>query len=373
MDEVMAIYERLKDRISQDEFLALVEEKENLMGGLTDKKTTALLVAYDMGEKQNQMKIAQVTSETSNVVVVGKVIACSDVRTFAREDGSTGNVANLTLADETGSIRVVLWDQAADMVKVGEVLFGDTIQVSGFVKEGRSGLEISLGRSGSIDKVALSQDIQVRMEPYYIQEVRSGMSNVHVAGKVLDIQEIRNFTRKDGTAGRVRNLTLGDTTGKIRVALWDDSVDKLEQIAVGDTIEISGAYARENTFNNKVEINIGYNSSIRKSSKHVEFKEQISSIADIEPNESYSIMGYVTGLDELREFQRKDGSTGRVVNIHISDDTGRIRISLWDDKTDILQDIDIGTKLQITDCYARTGWNEQVELSVGERSTITIL
>ena len=62
-----------------------------------------------------------------------------------------------------------------------------------------------------------------------------------------------------------------------------------------------------------------------------------------------------------------------MANIHISDNTGRIRVALWDEQTDILHDIDIGTKVQITDCYAKPGWNDEVELSVGKRSTITIL
>jgi len=105
----------------------------------------------------------------------------------------------------------------------------------------------------------------------------------------------------------------------------------------------------------------------------VEFSEKITLIGDIEINESYSIIGYVTGLDELREFQRKDGSTGRVVNIHLSDDSGRIKAALWDKQTEIIHEVDIGTKLQATDCYAKSGWNDEVELSVGERSTITIL
>ena len=373
MDKTTAIYEKLKGRMSHEEFLVLVEQKEKLMGDLADRESAAMLVACDHGVNNDEMKIDKVTSDISNVTVIGKVITCSDVRTFARDDGSAGSVANLTIADDTGSIRVVLWDQAADLVKVGEIGFKDSIQVSGFVKEGRNGLEISIGRGGSVDKVALNEEIQVRIEPYKISEIHSGMSDIHIVGKVLEISDIRTFQRKDATTGRVRNITLGDATGKIRVTVWDDKIDKLDQIALNDNIEIAGAYARENTFSNQVEINTGFNTSIRKSNIVVEYEEKITPIADIVPNESYSVSGYITGLDEIKEFQRKDGVTGRVVNIHISDDTGRIRTSLWDNQTDIISEIDIGTKLMITDCYAKPGWNNEVELSVGERSTITVL
>lgn len=373
MDEITEIYEKIKDRMSMEDFLARMEEKKELLGGLPDDKTLATLVIYDMGEYDDKIKIGQVTLDNSNVTIVGKITVCSDAREFNREDGSTGSVANLTVADETGSIRVVLWESAADLVQVGEIVFGDAVQVSGFVREGRNGLEVSVGRGGSVDKVAMSEEIRVRTEPYRIEEIKAGMSDIHLVGKILDMADTRTFQRKDNSTGKVRNLTLGDPTGKIRLTLWDENVEHVDQLNLGDTIEITGGYSKENSFNNQVEINLGNNSSIKKTSKQVEFSEKITLIGDIEINESYSIIGYVTGLDELREFQRKDGSSGRVVNIHLSDDSGRIKTALWDKQTGIIHEIDIGTKLQLTDCYAKSGWNDEVELSVGERSTITIL
>ena len=373
MEKVMEIYEKLKDRISLEEFLGLVDEKEAQMAGLADKDTAAKLVALGMGISDDEKKIGEVTLELSKVVLVGKVIACSDVRVFNREDGSSGNVANLTLADETGSIRVVLWDDAADLVKVGEIVFGDSVQVSGFVREGRNGLEVSVGRGGKIDKIALNEDIQVRIDPYQINEIKVGMGNVYLIAKLLDISDIRTFQRKDGSTGKVRNVTLGDATGKIKVTLWDDNADTFTDIKPGDNIEITGGYAKENSFSNQVEINLGNNSSIRTSSKKIEFKEQFTPIADIVPKQQYNVEGHITGLDELKKFQRKDGSDAQVLNIHISDESGRIRAALWGEQADIIQDIDLGTRVQVIDCYAKPGWNDEVELSVGERSRIIIV
>ena len=373
MEKVMEIYEKLKDRISLEEFLGLVDEKEAQMAGLADKDTAAKLVALGMGISDDEKKIGEVTLELSKVVLVGKVIACSDVRVFNREDGSSGNVANLTLADETGSISVVLWDDAADLIKVGEIVFGDSIQVSGFVREGRNGLEVSVGRGGKVDKIALNEDIQVRIDPYQINEIKAGMGNVYLIAKLLDISDIRTFQRKDGSTGKVRNVTLGDATGKIKVTLWDENADTFNDIKPGDNIEITGGYAKENSFSNQVEINLGNNSSIRTSSKKIEFKEQFTPIADIVPKQQYNVEGHITGLDELKQFQRKDGSAAQVLNIHISDESGRIRAALWGEQADIIQDIDLGTRVQVIDCYAKPGWNDEVELSVGERSRIIIV
>ncbi len=168
-------------------------------------------------------------------------------------------------------------------------------------------------------------------------------------------------------------MTLGDATGKIKVTLWDDNADTFTDIKPGDNIEITGGYAKENSFSNQVEINLGNNCSIRTSSKKIEFKEQFTPIADIVPKQQYNVEGHITGLDELKQFQRKDGSAAQVLNIHISDESGRIRAALWGEQADIIQEIDLGTRVQVIDCYAKPGWNDEVELSVGDRSRIIIV
>ena len=54
MEEIMEIYERVKDRLTLEEFLGKVDETESFMGGLADKITAARLVIHNMGETDNQ-------------------------------------------------------------------------------------------------------------------------------------------------------------------------------------------------------------------------------------------------------------------------------------------------------------------------------
>jgi replication factor A1 len=84
-----------------------------------------------------------------------------------------------------------------------------------------------------------------------------------------------------------------------------------------------------------------------------------------------SVAGFVTGLGEVREFQRDDGKAGRVANIYISDDTGRIKVALWGDHVDLLQGLDLGWRAEILDAQAKSGWNDELELSCGWRTRIT--
>src|SRR2546425_12519915 len=50
-------------------------------------------------------------------------------------------------------------------------------------------------------------------------------AEVSIRGEVVAITPVREFTRQDGTKGRVVNVTVKDATGACRVVLWDDDVD----------------------------------------------------------------------------------------------------------------------------------------------------
>lgn len=364
-EELEDIYEKLKNLITEEEFKARVEEKITLMSGLCDLKTAAMLVMHELGVS-DIVKIRDIAP--GNLSFLGKVMDAGEVREFHRNDGSLGRVANLTLGDETGSIRVALWDEAADLVKIGDIKTGQSLSIRGYAKEGPSGLEVNVGRGGSIEH--LEREIAVKIAAQKITEIRKGMEGINVVGKVISVSGIRTFHRRDGSIGKIGSVVIGDETGKIRVILWDGKADF--DFRVGDTIEILNAYARENLYG-LVEIQIGSRGVIRKTELEVKYSEKITPIADIGINEAYTVVGYVSGLEEAREFERNDGTKSKVASIYLSDNTGRIRVALWGDHADLIKDIDIGTKLQILDCYAKPGRNEEVELSVGARSTVQIL
>jgi replication factor A1 len=57
-----------------------------------------------------------------------------------------------------------------------------------------------------------------------------------------------------------------------------------------------------------------------------------------------------------------------VSNIYVSDDSGRIRIALWGDHAPLVDALDIDTGIQVIDAYSKSGFNDEIELSVGNRS-----
>jgi replication factor A1 len=83
-----------------------------------------------------------------------------------------------------------------------------------------------------------------------INEIKQGMSNVAVEGKVLDVSEPRQVNTRYGPK-RVADAVVEDDSGQIKLSLWEDQIDS---VAIGDTVTVSGAYVT--IFRDQVQLNI---------------------------------------------------------------------------------------------------------------------
>ncbi len=368
-EEIEEVFKKLEGKLTPEEFRSKVEIKFTEMNGLCDSKTAAMLVASEFGMNET-VKIKDMTADKANIVFIAKVTSIGDIKEFSRDNDSMGRVVNLNLADDTGSIRAALWDEACDLVKIGDIKMGQTLRVKGYVKQGQRGIEINVGKGGGIEHI--EKEVNVNIKPHKINEIKTGMNGLNVLGKVLDLGKVRTFSRKDGTSGKVANITIGDDTGKIRVTLWDAKAEN-PGVKAGEIVEVMNAYARENSFSNSTELQLGSGGRITKSNAQVNYNEPLTPISDIGINAAYSVAGHVSGIDDIREFDRPDGTKSKVSNIYISDDTGRIKVALWAEHADLINELDIGSEIRIVDAFAKSGRNEEVELSAGARTSIQII
>ncbi|PSP94697.1 replication factor A [Halobacteriales archaeon QS_4_62_28] len=174
--------------------------------------------------------IESLTMGQSDVDVRGVALNTDSVRTFDRDDGSEGRVANLTIGDETGRIRVTLWDDRAD--RADEIDSGTAVEVvDGYVREREGSLELHVGDQGAVDEI--DDDVGFEPDADAIDAIEIG-ETVDIAGVVRSADPKRTFDRDDGSEGQVRNVRIQDATGDIRVALWGEKADK--EIAPGDEI-----------------------------------------------------------------------------------------------------------------------------------------
>ncbi|MEE9236548.1 MAG: hypothetical protein V3U52_01990 [Thermoplasmata archaeon] len=76
-------------------------------------------------------------------------------------------------------------------------------------------------------------------------------------------------------------------------------------------------------------------------------------------------------IGTLREFTRKDGSQGRVVNLMVSDASGNCRLVLWDEEVEMVTAgrVEVGSPLRVIDGYVRRG-RYGIEVSTGKWGVI---
>src|SRR3989442_10923897 len=88
-----------------------------------------------------------------------------------------------------------------------------------------------------------------------------------------------------------------------------------------------------------------------------------------------TISGEILSISQLREFQRSDGSVGKLVRVKLKDSSGQITCVLWDSTAEIVEkeQLATGSKLRLAHGYTRLGLAGEVEFHLGSRSNIEIL
>jgi replication factor A1 len=92
-----------------------------------------------------------------------------------------------------------------------------------------------------------------------IGELKSGMRNVSVTGKVDSVGEPRTVNLKAGGTNTVADARISDETGSIKLSLWGDDINKIQP---GDMVSIENGYI--NTFKGEDSINIGKFGNLKK-------------------------------------------------------------------------------------------------------------
>lgn len=97
---------------------------------------------------ENLVKIGELSPRSRGVNLVAKVVSKSSERVVSSQyDQSEHRLSEALIADETGAINLVLWDDKIDRVNEGDV-----VKISnGFVKLFRGRMQLNLGRYGSVE------------------------------------------------------------------------------------------------------------------------------------------------------------------------------------------------------------------------------
>jgi len=288
-------YEQVVEKIAKasaktiEEIERMIEAKRAKLSGLISKEGAAQIVASELGinfEKE-KMKISELLSGMKKVNLVGKIIEMFPVRTYEK-NGRSGKIGSFVLADDTGNIRIVLWDtKHIELIEKGNIKKDDVVEMS---NASVRNAEIHL--TGFSD-IKLSNEVfsEVKTEKSYnkknILDLRAG-ENVKLRAFIVQIFEPRFFTvcpscgKKVSDAGEcqehgkvsgekraVLNLVLDDGTKTIRAVFFSEQITKLideedlegegfekkRRSLLGNEMFFSGLVKTNNFFGN-LEINV---------------------------------------------------------------------------------------------------------------------
>lgn len=244
--------------IPEEEVLAKIKRKKEELKELVSLQGAGYIVANELGVnlpgdfEKKRLLLKNVIAGMKNAEIYGWVVRIFGPRKFERE-GQEGKVATLILSDGTGSIRLTLWNKQVDKY-LNNIKEGTKLKAVGYIKEGKLGLEISLGKRGEleinpgVELPPLRSSInELELDQY--REIRAAVTRLSRVLLFLACPICRSklTNGKCETHGEVEpkplmvvNALLDDGTGVIRGIFWREVAEELLEISTEAAFEYKG-------------------------------------------------------------------------------------------------------------------------------------
>ncbi len=387
LDTVIALILSVRQDLTREEIQQLIHlKKEEASGLLTDEGAT-YMVANDLGVRlsgqsgpETHLRIKDIVMEANDATVTGRILLVYPLQTFTRSDGSRGKVVRLILADETGVLRVVVWDDKTDPIAQGGISQGHVVKVlHGYVRSGLDGKpELNVGSRGEI--VVLPPDASTDSYPTMagfftkVGEMKEA-EDANIIGIVTRISAVSSFARSDGLPGKVMRLELADETGRVTAVVWDEMVEQVEKLRRSDCLQVMGARTKRG-LGGRLELHIDKRSQVKLLTERPPTVKppppRLVKVDDIKPDMvDIDVLARVMHVGPVREFKRASGELGQVADLTIKDETGFVRLTLWDKHAEAARTIAPGDVVFVEGAYARTG-QRGIDLNLGGWGVITV-
>ncbi len=249
--------------VSEADIRKKISEKIDQLYGLVSEEGAAHIIANEYGIKlfdiSGDLKIKDVLMGMKSVDVVGKVIRKFELREFATEKRK-GKVANLMIGDETGTIRVVFWNERTnDFTQIKD---DDIIKIKGaYVRDNSGRKELHMGDNSHVTINPPNITVNTRERKEYSKKHITELidaTSAEIVGTIVQVFDMRFFEVCPRCNKRMRlkdnnfacdehgaqppaynyvlNVYLDDGTGNIRTIFWKQQCQRLIKNADFETI-----------------------------------------------------------------------------------------------------------------------------------------
>jgi len=349
-------------KIGRDELLTMVErKKEESHGLLSDEGAIRLLaqqlsVAPPVNSDLKDQRISSVHAGLNDSTITGEVISVGDVHEFQRSDQTRGRVLRMRVGDASGQITGVFWDSLADTVAREALTPGSRVRLlHGYTKFGRAGeIEFHLGSRANIQILgrASSQGF-------------APSASSSVAGKLgsSGLLRVRLLKLQKSQSEQGPTWALCSNEAGLMIAkFWDNQAQSVLELGEGSLVAIENHWVTER--NGLAYVNVGAKASVKKESTDFVPDIPLATIKSLQPGPAlWSIKGKVLERGDVREIETKEGRRTRVSNIDLEDDTGKIRVSLWDTHAQRTESLRTGDTVRLVGIKVRENMNGEKEAS----------
>lgn len=263
-EDIIARILSVRPELTREKVLEMIKAREKSAKGFLTRESAALSLAADFGITvdetffRRELQIKDLVSGLGNVTVSGRVIYVSPLKRFMRSDGREGARRSVYIADKTGMIKAILWDDKALSPDLEHLLDKVVRLTHASVRRKRGGrLELNVGSRGRIEV----EPADLKGEDYpaltsftkKIGEIIHDEQDISIVGLIKQVHPPVTFKYQDGSEGKVRRVRIRDETGEVTLVLWDDKADLITENHVGKYVMLTKVRAKQR-FNGQIEL-----------------------------------------------------------------------------------------------------------------------
>jgi ssDNA-binding replication factor A large subunit len=254
------IIQKIRDAtgLTESDVNMKIKRKLDQLSGLISEEGAAHIIANELGVKVyddtgKALQVKDIIPGMKSVNTIGKVTRLFEIRTFDKE-GRSGKLGSFLLGDETGTIRVVAWNDKADLLT--GMKEGDIVKIeAGYARDNNRGMkELHIGDRGKLSinpegapEIKIREARESRRKS--ISEIKETEDGLEIMGTVVQVFDPKFFMVCPQCGKKVReeqgayfceahkevkpdysyvlNLFLDDGTDNMRVVLWKNQVQRL--------------------------------------------------------------------------------------------------------------------------------------------------
>jgi replication factor A1 len=318
-------------------------------------------------------RISDLGQQDNSINVVG--IVQTDPRTYKFErDERPGSVLRSSLADESGAVPIVVWNERAEELQ--ELKTGDILQIINCrTRINNNGkLEVHVESRSQVTKLDSPPDYLKHPIPrsYEISAISSQTAPIDISVFILAKGRIQEIKRTTGETMKLSTLLVADETGVIQLSLWDDKADIFSQLNEGDFLQLRNATITE--WSGNLRLNIGKSGEIEKIEKHSMPTPPITTINSLHSAKTLLIVeGLIVDSPTMRQVTTEKEPNVNVASFTLKDDTGSARVTLWREHADYASNLHAEQRVKLVGARASTGLGGQPELSSIQLTKIEII